>query len=193
MVIFHIKKKNVPLQPKENIMANNPKLTILFEKMRGMVFELDKEQMSVGRKEGVDICIKEGSLSSYHCDFIRMEDGGYMLRDNNSTNGSRVNNEPVTERVLKNSDIIQLGSVEILYDSNDNSHTGTISRTHTIDLDSTELNMAGVRELTNLSPFAQAQREKQKKVNAMIKLGIAAFGVLLAALVVFVAIKMFNH
>lgn len=173
-------------------MANNPKLTILFEKMRGMVFELDKDQLSVGRKDGMDICIKEGSLSSHHCDFIRMEDGSYMLRDNNSTNGSRVNNEPITEHILKNSDIIQLGSVEILYDSNDNSHTGTISRTHTIDLDSTELNMAGVRELSNLSPFAQAQREKQKKVNMLIKLAIGAFGAVLIALIVFVAIKMFS-
>lgn len=173
-------------------MANNPKLTILFEKMRGMVFELDKDQLSVGRKEGMDICIKEGSLSSHHCDFIRMEDGSYMLRDNNSTNGSRVNNEPITEHILKNSDIIQLGSVEILYDSNDNSHTGTISRTHTIDLDSTELNMAGVRELSNLSPFAQAQREKQKKVNMMIKAAIGIFGVGLLALLVFVAIKIFS-
>lgn len=173
-------------------MANNPKLTILFEKMRGLVFELNKDEMSVGRKDGMDICIKEGSLSSHHCDFIRMEDGSYMLRDNGSTNGTRVNNEPITEHVLKNSDIIQLGSVEILYDSNDNSHTGTISRTHTIDLDSTELNMAGVRELSNLSPFAQAQREKQKKVNMMIKLAIIIFGVLLLGFVVFLGYNMFK-
>ena len=174
-------------------MANNPKLTILFEKMRGMVFELDKDEMTVGRKEEMDICIKESSLSSHHCDFIRTEDGSNMLRDNNSTNGTRVNNEPISECVLKNSDIIQLGSVEILYDSNDGSQTGTISRTHTIDLDSTELNVAGVRELTNLSPFAQAQRAKQKKVNAMIKLSIILFGVLLVGLVGFVLFKLFSR
>jgi pSer/pThr/pTyr-binding forkhead associated (FHA) protein len=174
------------------IMANNPKLTILFEKMRGLVFELDKDQLSVGRKDGMDICIKESSLSSYHCDFIRLEDGSYMLRDNNSTNGTRVNNEPVTEKVLKNSDIIQLGSVEMLYDSNDHASSGTISRTHTIDLDSTEMNLAGVRELSNLSPFAQAQRAKQKKVNALILVSIGVFGTLLVAFVIFVLVKMFS-
>lgn len=174
-------------------MANNPKLTILFEKMRGLVFELDKDEMTVGRKEDMDICIKEGSLSSHHCDFIRLEDGSYMLRDNNSTNGTRVNNEPITEHILKNSDIIQLGSVEILYDSNDNSHTGTISRTHTIDLDSTELNLAGVRELSNLSPFAQAQREKQKKINMLLKLVIGIGCVLLLGFLFFVANQIFMH
>ena len=173
-------------------MANNPKLTILFEKMRGLVFELNKEQLSVGRKDGMDICIKESSLSSYHCDFIRLEDGSYMLRDNNSTNGTRVNNEPVTEKVLKNSDIIQLGTVEMLYDSNDHASSGTISRTHTIDLDSTEMNLAGVRELSNLSPFAQAQRAKQKKVNALILVSIGVFGTLLVAFVIFVLVKMFS-
>ena len=173
-------------------MANNPKLTILFEKMRGLVFELDKEQLSVGRKDGMDICIKESSLSSYHCDFIRLEDGSYMLRDNNSTNGTRVNNEPITEKVLKNSDIIQLGSVEILYDSNDHASSGTISRTHTIDLDSTEMNLAGVRELSNLSPFAQAQRAKQKKVNTIILISIGVLGTLLVAGIVFILVQMFS-
>ena len=174
-------------------MANNPKLTILFEKMRGLVFELDKEQLSVGRKEGMDICIKESSLSSHHCDFIRQEDGSYLLRDNESTNGTRVNNIPITEQILKNSDIIQLGSVEILYDSNDNAQSGTISRTHTIDLNSTEMNLAGVRELSNLSPFAQAQRAKQKKVNNLIKLLISIAGLLLAAGVVYFFVQIISR
>lgn len=174
-------------------MANNPKLTILFEKMRGLVFELDKDQLTVGRKDGMDICIKESSLSSYHCDFIRLEDGSYMLRDNNSTNGTRVNNEPVTERVLKNSDIIQLGSVEMLYDSNDHTSSGSISRTHTIDLDSTEMNMAGVRELSNLSPFAQAQRAKQKKVNTMIRVSLVIASILLLAAAAYIGYKIFSQ
>ncbi len=173
-------------------MANNPKLTILFEKMRGLVFELDKEQLSVGRKDGMDICIKESSLSSYHCDFIRQEDGSYLLRDNDSTNGTRVNNVPITEQVLKNSDIIQLGSVEMLYDSNDNAHSGTISRTHTIDLNSTEMNLAGVRDLSNLSPFAQAQRAKQQKVNTLIKLLIGVIVLVLIAAIVFIGSKIFG-
>ena len=116
-----------------------------------------------------------------------------MLRDNGSTNGTRVNNEPVTEKILKNSDIIQLGSVEMLYDSNDHASSGTISRTHTIDLDSTELNLAGVRELSNLSPFAQAQRAKQKKVNTMILISIGAFGALLLAGVIFMVVKLFTR
>ena len=170
-----------------------PKFTVLYEKLRGQTFELNKETMSIGRREGMDICIKESSLSSYHCDFIRLEDGSYLLRDNNSTNGTRINNEPITEKVLKNSDIIQLGSVEMLYDSNDHASSGSISRTHTIDLDSTEMNMAGVRELSNLSPFAQAQRAKQKKINMMIRSALVFAGVILLAAVVFIGYKILSR
>ena len=36
-------------------MGKNPKLTILFEKMRGRVFELDKDVLSAGRKDGATV------------------------------------------------------------------------------------------------------------------------------------------
>ena len=35
-------------------MADYPKLTVLFEKLRGKTFELNKEQMSSGRRDGND-------------------------------------------------------------------------------------------------------------------------------------------
>ena len=119
-------------------MADNPKLTVLFEKLRGKTFELNKESMSVGRRDGMDICIKDPSLSGYHADFIRSERDGkvvYTLRDHDSTNGTRINNVPITEQELKNSDIILFGAVEVLYDSNNGDDSG-ISQTHTIDLSS---------------------------------------------------------
>ena len=50
-----------------------------------------------------------------------------------------------------------------------------------------------VRELSNLSPFAQAQRAKQKKVNTLILISIGVFGTLLAAGVIFVLVKMFSR
>ena len=52
-------------------MAQNPKLVLLSEKLRGKSFELDREMLTVGRREQCDICIKDSTLSSHHCDFIR--------------------------------------------------------------------------------------------------------------------------
>ena len=99
-------------------MAGIPKLIVLSEKMRGKSFELTEPVMSAGRNEQQDICIKDSTLSSHHCDFIKTETS-YMVRDNDSTNGTRVNNVPVTEQELKNFDVIQLGGIEILYDADD--------------------------------------------------------------------------
>ena len=57
-------------------MADHPKLTVLFEKLRGKTFEIDKDQMSIGRRDGMDICIKDSSLSGHHADIIRAEQNG---------------------------------------------------------------------------------------------------------------------
>ena len=70
-------------------MADYPKLMVLSEKVRGLVFELKEDSVSVGRNDQRDICIKDPSLSSYHCDFIHNEDG-YFICDRGSTNGTRL-------------------------------------------------------------------------------------------------------
>ena len=175
-------------------MSKNPKLTILFEKMRGRVFELDKDVMTAGRREGVDIVIKEGSLSSHHCDFIRTESGSYILRDNNSTNGTRVNNEPVTERELQNSDIIQLGAVEMLYDCEDDGATSANLRTHTIDLNNIALNnLSTTRELKNFSPFEANKLKKQKRQHAIMLIIIIVLAIAVLGVLGMLLMKMLGH
>ena len=85
-------------------MEKKPKFTVLYEKLRGKSFEIDRDTMSIGRKDSADIQLVDGSVSSHHADIIRSEKNGevcYILRDNDSTNGTKINNEPITEQVLK--------------------------------------------------------------------------------------------
>ena len=182
-------------------MAGNPKLTVLFEKLRGKTFEIDKEVVSIGRKEGNDICLKDGSVSGHHADIIRQvnEDGSVVctLRDNDSSNGTRVNSTPIQEQVLRNNDLITFGSVEVLFDSNDGS-TGaesgdTVTRlTHTIDLSSLDTNISTTPSLTSLNPLA-VDEEKKKKMTNMVTIGILVFfGVAALAAVVMVMINIFK-
>ena len=153
-------------------MADHPKLTVLFEKLRGKTFEIDKDQMSIGRRDGMDICIKDSSLSGHHADIIRAEQNGktvYILRDNDSTNGTRINNVPITEQVLKNSDLILFGGVEVLFDSNEEGgESGSFTKTHTIDLSSIDSNVSTVQTMINLSPFAAVERKKHAVVGLVI-------------------------
>lgn len=165
-----------------------PKLSVLLEKMRGKSFVLDKPEMTAGRKDAMDICIKDPSLSGHHCTFVRTDHGTYILRDNDSTNGTRVNNIPITEQELKHSDVIQLGGVEIYYDHSASAGTAgsatssSFGRTHTINLESLETNVSTVRDLANYSPFAQTEVKKQARTHQIMLvflglLGLAAVGV----------------
>ena len=165
-------------------MADNPKLVVLSEKLRGKTFTLEADKISIGRSDQRDICLKDSSVSSYHCDFIRQGDD-YLLVDNNSTNGSRVNNVPVTtEQLLKGSDIIQLGSVELLYDRTTESFTSG-SRTRTgIELGDPSTGLATVPNVANLSPYAQEDRIRTQKTQRLLITGLAILGILLAAAVI---------
>jgi len=163
-------------------MATNPKLIVLSEKLRGKSFDLDKELVTVGRTDKSDICIKDATISTSHCDFTR--DGDiYTLNDRGSTNGTRVNNVPVPDggQELKNSDILQFGAVEIFFDSNDGTAT-SITRTHTgIDLDSTEVGLSTVKNLGNFSPYEKGGKGgmSQKVMLSLVLLLIIAIVVLI--------------
>lgn len=170
-------------------MATNPKLIVLSEKLRGKSFELDKDTVTVGRTDKSDICIKDATISTNHCEFIRSGDT-YILKDCGSTNGTRINNVPVADegQELSNSDILQFGAVEIFFDSNDGSAT-SITRTHTgIDLDSTEVGLGTVKNLGNFSPY---EKGGKGGMSQKVMLGLVlALVVGIVVLIVYVIIAM---
>lgn len=173
-------------------MAKNPKFTVLYEKLRGQSFEIDRETMSIGRREGSDIRLADGSVSGHHADIIHsVVDGAdcYILRDNDSTNGTKVNNENITEKVLKNSDLIVFGNVEVLFDCGSfNIPEGDNLPTHTIDLSSIESNTATTQTLINFNPLA----DTEKKKHALITKLTIAFLVILGAIALFWVYKVFS-
>ena len=146
-------------------MAGIPKLIILSEQMRGKTFELSKELYTAGRVDDRDICIKDPTISSYHCDIVKTG-STFAIKDHGSTNGSRVNNVPIKEQELQNSDILQLGGIELLFDCDDKSVT-TVMRTQTgIDLSGVDIGVATVKRMENFSPFEDTQKggESSSKV-----------------------------
>ena len=173
-------------------MAQNPKLVLLSEKLRGKSFELDREMLTVGRREQCDICIKDSTLSSHHCDFIRHGET-YKVRDNDSTNGTRVNNvqlAPGEEVELKNFDVIQLGAVETLFE-NENAETQTMaSRTQTgIDLDHTE---AGTATVNLDNAFAVEERKIQERNKKLVMISLICVGLILLILAIVILSSVFS-
>lgn len=170
------------------IMAKNPKFTVLYEKLRGQSFEINQETMSIGRRNTADICLPDGSVSGHHADIIKSTDANgevcYVLRDNDSTNGTRVNNEAVTEKILNSSDLITFGNVEVLFDAGDERDRDN-QNTHTIDIGSASLNTATTQTLVNFNPLAETEKKK-KVATGMFIVGAA---VLLGAVVIYLAVR----
>jgi len=88
------------------------KLVVLSAGMTGRTQELKVDKTTVGRVEDNTFQIAEPSVSSHHCEVI-LRGSEVLVRDLNSTNGTYINGEKITERVIKPGQILRLGQVEL--------------------------------------------------------------------------------
>jgi pSer/pThr/pTyr-binding forkhead associated (FHA) protein len=59
----------------------------------------DPTALTIGRREGCDVCLNYDSQVSREHALITVEDGHFWLEDTNSTNGTFVRGEKINERV----------------------------------------------------------------------------------------------
>ncbi len=71
-------------------------------------------RMKVGRTPGVDLLLKDQSVSRIHFELVA-GDKGVLLRDLGSGNGTKVNGEKVAEKVLSHGDEIAIGKTKIRF------------------------------------------------------------------------------
>jgi Nif-specific regulatory protein len=81
---------------------------------RGSIYEIDGEA-TIGRSPSNAIQISGTQISRVHARLLP-RDGGYLLRDEGSRNGTFVNGERVQERSLARGDALQIGNVVLVYD-----------------------------------------------------------------------------
>jgi len=165
-------------------MPGNPKVIILSEHLRGQSFELTEEEYTVGRTEECDICIPDPTVSSHHCSLVRLEQGGYKVVDKGSTNGTRVNGARIENeaQALVNSDILQVGGVEMLFDCEETRANGATSTHTVINLEVPEGPELSVPEMQNFSPFGTKRGGPENKKVLMIMGTVIA--ILAAAVVI---------
>ena len=92
-----------------------PKLIVLTEGFKGQTCELKAGVTTVGRAEDNVFCIPEGSVSGHHCEVI-VKDKDVIIKDLNSTNGTYIDGERITEAPLKAGVILRLGQCELKLD-----------------------------------------------------------------------------
>ncbi len=88
------------------------KLVVLSEGMTGRTHELKVDKTTIGRVEDNTFQIAEPSVSSHHCEVL-LRGNEVVVKDLNSTNGSFINGEKITEAPLKPGQVLRLGQIEI--------------------------------------------------------------------------------
>jgi hypothetical protein len=93
-----------------------PRLVAQSPEFEGKVFDLSGPELTVGRVADNRIQIEHASVSGHHAVF-KLDQLDYTIKDLDSTNGTRINGERVTQQKLRRNDILRLGNIELLYDS----------------------------------------------------------------------------
>ena len=82
------------------------------------VFELGAGTNRIGRSEQCDFHLDHSSVSGFHCELV-LSAQGVLLRDCNSTNGTKVDGRSITEAWLTSGQVIHIGALKLIVEIND--------------------------------------------------------------------------
>jgi len=159
-----------------------PKLVI-----SGVTHELVDEAITIGRGPDNTIVVSDPSISTHHAQLL-LEGDTYRLKDLDSTNGTRVNGKPVTERVLRFDDRIRFGAAEARYESSEAVGSKPLPKPEEIKAHFAA-DSAAEAHFTSASPFRR-QEQQNDRVRTGIMIGLAV--VLLVFLGSMIAVLMMH-
>lgn len=81
----------------------------------GARFLLDAAETTVGRHPRADIFLDDVTVSRKHAMFLGLPEGGYLVRDSGSLNGTYVNRQRVEQAALRAGDEVQIGKYRMTY------------------------------------------------------------------------------
>lgn len=154
-----------------------PKLRISLSDDNEIVQELTEDTLTIGRVEDNGLRIDDGSVSSHHAEIV-YEGGAYKVRDLGSTNGTFVNDAPVTEVTLKGSDLVRFGSVRCQFETEEVQSGGGAQPLPQTERATASFGGGGSRpaNFVNSSPFPKPTPKPDGLTYAAI--GIAVIGAL---------------
>ena len=79
---------------------------------------LVKPAIRIGRQLENDIVLHEEFVSRFHAE-IRLENGKYILQDQESTGGTFVNGRKIDRCVLNSGDLITIATIQMMFVNND--------------------------------------------------------------------------
>ena len=82
--------------------------------IKGIVFHLGAEEVTIGRQASSQLCIGDISVSRQHC-IMRPAGNGFQIQDLRSNNGTFVNGRRVDESALVHGDKIRIGDTVLVF------------------------------------------------------------------------------
>lgn len=79
---------------------------------------LTKERVTIGRAAHNDIVLDHLAVSAEHAMVVTIANDSY-IEDQNSTNGTQINGQPVKKHYLQDGDVIELAQYRVLYQGDD--------------------------------------------------------------------------
>ena len=155
------------------------KLSGMSGDFKGREYPIEQGEITIGRKADNMILLDHPTISSHHCRILRSGDS-CVLQDLDSTNGTRVNSRDVKESALHHKDLIQLGSIEFLFDAPELASTG--ARYTDADAEVATGTMSAPQDFASISPFGAPPKERR---------GVWYFALFAVGIVALVALAFF--
>ena len=121
-------------------------------------FPLTEGDNTIGRKADNSVLVDSPLVSSHHA-VITLEGSSATVQDLDSTNGVRVNSRQIQTSALHHKDILQLGSLEFLFEAPEVSAADTARYTDA-DAEIATSAMAAPADFKTISPFGARPRER---------------------------------
>jgi pSer/pThr/pTyr-binding forkhead associated (FHA) protein len=90
-------------------------LKVVSGKDAGLEIPFESGQVNIGRMAGSDLLLNDLSVSRLHA-FIVNENGRHVLYDGKSTNGTFLNSQRISQKILRHGDLIKTGNTVIVYE-----------------------------------------------------------------------------
>jgi predicted component of type VI protein secretion system len=152
--------------------------------IKGKLFLITGDEMVIGRRKENTVVLDHTSVSGRHC-LIRQEKGRCFVRDLGSTNGTRLNGRDIKEEQrLRPKDLLQVGALELIYDSNEPPDTAAVELPHTTQIEISTDPTGKPTSFGSISPFGT--RQANTAAVWWIIIGIIGLLALAAAVALFI-------
>jgi pSer/pThr/pTyr-binding forkhead associated (FHA) protein len=142
------------------------KITITLSDGTNSSHELTEDSVTIGRISDNLIQINDVSVSSHHAEIV-FSGNHHILKDLNSTNGTRVNGQSFTEGPLRDGDSIRFGKVEAIYLSENPDEARPLPEQEAVAAAVAE-SSSRPEDFGNASPFKTKTRKKDPAATAIL-------------------------